>query len=167
MNRPRLARALRITWATFCGIAAVLLYSLWLRSYTFFDEFHATTESRVTRVDSNDGRLQFSTEVDLGPGTLVKKWGVWTGAAAHNAIIPPMPNYSAMGFTVATSGAEGPGFSIGVPSWFLVITFAALAAASWKRQPYWRFSLRTLLIATTVVVISLGLVVWSTKVSPM
>jgi hypothetical protein len=36
-------------------------------------------------------------------------------------------------------------------------------AAPWLRQLGWRFSLRTLLIATTLVAIGLGLIVWATK----
>ena len=42
--------------------------------------------------------------------------------------------------------------------WFLVTATTALAALPWMR---WRFSLRTLLIATTLVAVGLGIVVVS------
>ena len=41
--------------------------------------------------------------------------------------------------------------------WLPALLFAAVAAIPWLR---WRFSLRTLLIATTLVAVVLGLIVW-------
>jgi hypothetical protein len=48
-------------------------------------------------------------------------------------------------------------WNLRIPHWFPVAITAALAAGAW---PYWttRFSLRTLLIATTLVAVVLGLV---------
>jgi hypothetical protein len=45
-----------------------------------------------------------------------------------------------------------------IPVWFAILTTATLASAPWLR---WRFSLRTLLIATTLVAVVLSLIVWS------
>jgi hypothetical protein len=47
-----------------------------------------------------------------------------------------------------------------VPHWTLALIACLLAAASWLPG---RFSLRTLLIATTLVAISLGLVAWALR----
>ena len=44
-----------------------------------------------------------------------------------------------------------------VPHWFAVIVAGSLSAALWLR---WSFSLRTLLIATTLVAVGLALIVW-------
>jgi hypothetical protein len=49
-------------------------------------------------------------------------------------------------------------FSFIAPYWFLILLTAAIAAAPWLRWPK-RFSLRTLLIATTLVAVVLGLIV--------
>ena len=48
------------------------------------------------------------------------------------------------------------------PHWFLVSTLFTLAAIPWLPAAKWlkRFSLRTLLIATTLVAVGLGVVVW-------
>jgi hypothetical protein len=48
---------------------------------------------------------------------------------------------------------------------FLVLeTFSlSLPAMPWIRHLKWRFSLRTLLIATTLVAVALGLAVWAAK----
>jgi hypothetical protein len=57
----------------------------------------------------------------------------------------------------------GPGGGVFVPHWFPVLISAALAAISWL--PWWsrRFSLRTLLIATTLVAVGLGVVVYASR----
>src|SRR5262245_38512210 len=47
-----------------------------------------------------------------------------------------------------------------VPYWFLALLAALLTAVPWTRR---RFSLRTLLIATTLVAIALGAIVFATK----
>jgi hypothetical protein len=50
-----------------------------------------------------------------------------------------------------------------IPQWSLVFTCFALAAAPWTRQFSYRFSLRTLLIATTLIAMVLGLIVWTLR----
>ena len=47
-----------------------------------------------------------------------------------------------------------------VPAWFPVVLFALLAAAPWIR---WRFSLRTLLIATTLIAVGVGLAAYALR----
>jgi hypothetical protein len=47
---------------------------------------------------------------------------------------------------------------LSLPYWFVIAMSAALATVPWLR---WRFTLRTLLIATTLVAVMLGLIVWS------
>ena len=49
------------------------------------------------------------------------------------------------------------GSDINVP---LLVCFAAFAVLPWIRQLRYRFSLRTLLIATTLIAVALGLIVW-------
>jgi hypothetical protein len=52
---------------------------------------------------------------------------------------------------------------LGLPMNFIIFmllpALVFMAAGTWKR---WRFSLRTLLIATTVIAVVLGLIVWAT-----
>jgi hypothetical protein len=49
--------------------------------------------------------------------------------------------------------------AISISHWIYILCFAALAVLPWIRQLRWRFSLRTLLIATTLVAVVLGLIV--------
>jgi hypothetical protein len=46
-----------------------------------------------------------------------------------------------------------------VPYWLLTVIVASFTAAPWIRSR-WTFSLRTLLIATTLIAVLLGLVAW-------
>jgi hypothetical protein len=52
------------------------------------------------------------------------------------------------------------GGMVALPYWFAVLLAVTLAVAPWIRQLNWRFTTRTLLIATTLVAILLGLIVW-------
>jgi hypothetical protein len=49
-----------------------------------------------------------------------------------------------------------------IPDWFLVFACIGFAALAWLRHLPSRFSLRALLIATTLVAVVLGLIVWLT-----
>ena len=55
------------------------------------------------------------------------------------------------------------GVNIIIPYWFFVFVTATLTTAPWIRQLRWRFSLRTLLIATTLVAAVLGLIVYALR----
>jgi len=54
--------------------------------------------------------------------------------------------------------AEKGSFTAAAPFWFLALACVAVTAVPWLR--FKRFSLRTLLIATTVVAAVLGLIAW-------
>jgi hypothetical protein len=62
----------------------------------------------------------------------------------------------------------GPRFLLGsnygvIPHWFPVLLTAMLFTVPWIRQLSWRFSLRTLLIATTLVAVVLGLICYAVR----
>jgi hypothetical protein len=61
------------------------------------------------------------------------------------------------------SNVKPNGFHIAVPHWFLIMvsaTIAAIPLAPWLRL---RFSLRTLLLATTLIAVVLGIIVWMSR----
>jgi hypothetical protein len=53
--------------------------------------------------------------------------------------------------------------SLEVPYWLPVLTFMVFAASPWIRQLRWHFTLRTLLIATTLVAVVLGVAAYFSK----
>jgi hypothetical protein len=132
-------RKLRIAWSVAWGIVAVLLVALWARSYWWFDSFGAVPICGV----SASGKLYlvkemttvtFGTTMPLG-NTRLRVWSV---------PIDQMRVEKASYFAV-------------IPTWVLISVSMFAAVSAWLR---WRFTLRTLLIATTLVAVGLGLIVW-------
>jgi hypothetical protein len=70
-----------------------------------------------------------------------------------------LPRNSIAGFFIER---DSPQFTVGIPYWFPVLALAALTATHWIR-PTWQFSLRTLLIAMTLVAVGLGAVVYTSR----
>jgi hypothetical protein len=143
---------LRIAWSVACGLACVLLIVLWVRSYWQLDEVQVplSSSSQFT-MQSFAGSIWMFTE-----GKIRSSIG-WR--LRHKSVddlleitgMEIMPPRAIFGM--------GPG-NLQVPYWFLAPAFATSAAFPWLR---WRFSLGTLLIATTLVAVVLGLVVWLTS----
>lgn len=73
---------------------------------------------------------------------------------------PPhdVPDFSGIWGRFFYINEQGP--AVTGPDWFLIGVAIALSAAPWLRWSN-RFSLRTLLITTTLVAVVLGLIVWS------
>jgi hypothetical protein len=146
-------RKLLIAWSVLWGFAALLLILLWVRSYMRVD--------KIWR-----------------PTTTKNSWVVWTFRGRVLARIGG--NYrgpNELQWALSRGGDEAPtdrskptyGFSFGpryysMPIWFVAIIAGTLAAipSAIKVVPWSkRFSLRTLLIATTLVAMVLGLVVYA------
>jgi hypothetical protein len=151
-------RKLRIPFSAVCGIVCLLLIALWVRSYRWIDE--CTLASRL-ELSSFYGRVDYQTL--FPPYSFKHDWHY----SCHSA-----PDYiSNWGdsklkiamdqlFKFRRPTTSWPG---SVPHWFLVLLSATIASAPWVRQLKWRFSLRTLLIAMTLVAVLLGAVVWAVK----
>lgn len=150
MNRPRVVRILRIAFSATCGIAAVMLCVLWVTSYyKWLTVCHPITENRFITIALAQGELcmcwgRFSL------GTQFPPQYSWEDASP----VGFDDDHLVFGFALQ-SDAEGA--MIAAPFWCPVMLFATLAALPWIR---WRFSLRTLLIATTAIAVLLGLAVY-------
>jgi hypothetical protein len=140
-------RKLRIAWSVGWGIVAVLLCVLWVRSYSH-GEGLLMPLNKGTRLASHRGRL------DLEPDDRATQWE-WRIEYA-NADLDP--NYDWDRWERNTPHwIIGQNIWVLVPHWFPLIVSGLLSAAPWLS---WRYSLRTLLIATTLVAVLLGLIVW-------
>ena len=139
MYRPRLARAMRIAWTAFWGVAAVLLVVLWVRSYWWTDFLMPSSRAGVV---SATGSLICIRDSPLD-------WPLgWTS-------IRPDANL------VEATRSEASLNAIIVMYCWLVLGTLLLASSPWLMRK--RFTTRTLLIATTLVAVGLGLMVWSTR----
>jgi hypothetical protein len=132
---------LRIAVTALGLTACVLLMAMWVRSYWRHDQLICPwPNSRTLRVWSTPGHLTFLTHPKAG------QWKLETtrvGKRFENQEGKIGWNSNAFN-TIAYC-----------PYWFPVPIPALLAVALWIK---WRFSLRTLLIATTLVVVVLGIV---------
>jgi hypothetical protein len=142
-------RKLRIAWSVGWGLLAVLLVLLWVRSF-----WH---------IDIIEIRKPFPA-VALGSGletTLVRiyRQPMRSGWSFHSYSTRNQPKNedAILGFSYVLSDYD---LSITMPHWFVASFIAIVAVLVWFS---WRFSLRALLIATTLLAMLLGLTVFATR----
>jgi hypothetical protein len=143
-------RKLRIAFSATCLIACVLLIALWVRSYwgrTSKQIFANPTDGYY--IHSLDGSVAFEKEDRLYLSyALYPLYIGWDNLhiATHTGI-------------KIWRESNGKIHAVSISYWLINSAVIVLAAAPWIRWSK-RFSLRTLLIATTLVAVVLGLIVW-------
>jgi hypothetical protein len=151
LNYAPLPAYLRIVWTLVCGLVAVLMVALWIRSYYVADSIiDHTSNSYLVIATSVWGRTSLSIAPNphwlaVGADIRHQQYVVGESIAAPDKV-------STLGFG-AYRGENG--IDLRSPLWFLVILVGFLGALPWFR----RFSLRMLLIATTLVAVGLGTIV--------
>jgi hypothetical protein len=152
-------RKLRIAWSVMCGIACVLLIALWVRSYRCAEMFGHNQDGtfRVTAFSAR-GRIVFW--VGETRGTESSIWYSFPLERVHD--IDKIAG--GWGFQTFVQNSSSPSrlnrVGVIIPYWFAVTVPAVLATVSWLQ---FRFSLRTLLIAATLVAVVLGLVCYAVR----
>jgi hypothetical protein len=137
-------RKLRIAWSVGCGIACVLLILLWARSYRWGDKALVPRPGgTVIVLGSGHGRLEFGRVSN----NVVDEWTYWNEEAKYYNQKYPW----------------GSRRHWHVPYWIPVLCMAVSSVVPWIGKLTWRFSVGTLLIATTLVAVVLGLIVWAAK----
>jgi hypothetical protein len=157
MTREQAIRRVRFAASAICLLFCAAFVALWVRSYSHLDEWgQMLTDNRSVRVDSVDGLVNFNTFYLPGSQFDESVFVTYlTPAIPEVERIWADPPNLPLGFAVSGSAI---GQQVTVPHWFPALVFGALAAAFGIRAPY-RFSMRTLLIACTVVAVVLGAVV--------
>src|SRR6188472_3971528 len=94
MNRGNVMKALRISWAVACGIVAVLLIALWVRSYWRWESLvWGVTAQQGVLVCSESGRVMLEyLDVRARPANLnatLFKWKIQTDLPDGIAPLPP------------------------------------------------------------------------------
>ena len=157
-------RKLRIAWLVAWGVVAVSVTVFWWRSYSTLDAvWWPPTDQRAISVESLLGRVWLRNYRTYPPAIVVP---------FHIRHLPMMNGWKAqtaggfLGFNyrydTGMKGRSGRTTSISVPHWFALLSCIPIGAVSWAKWSN-RFSLRTLLIATTLVAVVLGLIVWAVK----
>ena len=171
-------RKLRIAWSVACGVSCVLLIVLWVRSYFSKDIVLANLWGRNFQANSTGGRLSFaamSRPMKLGP----REWLITSKPLATESQQQQVPRgpsrpSSKIGRntlqqqppirtpTISVTASQTPSltvYGLGMPYWTWLLLPATAAAIPWIGRLR-RFSLRTLLIATTLIAVMLGAIVW-------
>jgi hypothetical protein len=113
----RTLRYVRYAFSIGCGLVAIVLCLLWVRSYSSYTEFHAGPKLRLA-------------------------W--WYGSITTYTALKSDPYFNQ--------------YHAFVPCWLSVAVALAFIPVGWIHR---RFSLRTLLIATTLVAVVMGLIIYS------
>ena len=142
-------RYLRIAFSAFCGLAAIVLIVLWVRSYWQSDLLGIPIQKTYLGFRSDCGVLMAGVSENMN-----SPWLFSAETVADNE--QDTIEYGLLGFSYADYGTGCNDLQL--PYWFLVSMFTMCAALPWLTMT--RFSLRTLLVATTLVCVVLGLVVW-------
>ena len=145
-------RKLRIAWSVAWGIVAVLLVVLWVRSYSRRDILTLAAKMQ-TVVSSLGGTISVNRFSSLPSSGW--NWDT-TPTSEIDFRIAAVITARRWSYTAIPSVT-----AIRFPSWFGAVVLILIAALPWF--PLIRFSLRTLLIATTLVAVGLGLIVWLTR----
>ena len=153
---PRFLRYFRITWTVFCVIACVLLIALWVRSYEHYEQI--TNSRGECIVESWRGRLWIFSGPLRSLGNGLHTFSLSGSEYEDISQRLKMRPLDTFGFN-----AQVTPIGICFPHWFASSVLLAFAALPWIRHLKWRFSLQTLLIATTLVAVVLGLIVWLSR----
>jgi hypothetical protein len=162
MERTKIVRGLQIAWSVWWGILCVLLVVLWVRSYSWIYSIHGTGYPREFWCESLRGELGF---LVLSPNAgSVRGLRFWTRPPEQvpyykDGLYVDWPRPFSTAYGIRWTFFRG--FGLVIPCWMPVVFIGALASVPWIPWSC-RFSLRTLLIATTLIAVALGLVVWST-----
>jgi hypothetical protein len=126
-----------------CTIACVLLIALLVRSYSYID----STKVLGHEITTSRGQLFLGEPFLHTPSTF-----------DDVDVQPTLRRYYPIEILTTTADYAiryGEGWAVSF--WLLVGVTVSFAAAPWI---HWRFSLRALLIATTLLAVVLGLIVW-------
>ncbi|MGD9632267.1 MAG: hypothetical protein AB7G28_25850 [Pirellulales bacterium] len=151
-----MARKLRIAVSVFFGLLTVALCVLWVRSYWRVDALEANVAFYIFGVSSAVGEIEIGYEEFF--------FGV-DFSFSSTPIVPEVNKFLWFGWDgkskFPTFGFGFDGLTLTLPIWFLALICAACAVTIWRStDASTRFSRRTLLIATTLVAVVLGIGVW-------
>lgn len=134
---------LRISLSVFFGVLTVALVVLWVRSYFVQDVLRDINNNRLTSFGVTNGSVFFMSIGTRGMGN-----AGWSHQQKE-------PNSESPAYQWHSNGGLS---SIFIPIWAIAAAAALGVYAPFRLS---RFSLRTLLIATTLFAVVLGLSVWA------
>ena len=148
-------RKLRLAWSVSWGLAAVLLVVLWVRSNRTLDAIQGPVlDPFINHIHSIHGRIYF---FRVQP---VPRWQVGKVTVSRMKLAHVHDDQCITGSDQVLSVGGPAGLLCAIPHWTLALIALLGVGMPWFRS---RFSLRTLFIATTLVAVALGFVVYATR----
>ena len=152
------SRNLRIAWSAACAIACVLTVALWVRSHYRNDSLRR----KHLLLTSWPG----SVCITYLPDDITAQPPGWTFTSRstvlqlylddeHRQLVPSYLGFQWCRYSI------GRMFVLAIPNWFLTAATFVAATLPWLPWRRWQFSLRMLLVLTTLLAITLGVIVWS------
>jgi hypothetical protein len=161
MNRSKVVRALRIAWSVAWGIACVLL----IAAACFFHPAYPPSP-KPPQPDGHCWNFRFTQSQTLITETFDDWTGDWRRRYAERR---KLRTIDYLGFNRQAIGSQ---YLWAIPHWFpvalsMIAGYWAPTVLSFARRLATRlslrFSLRTLLIATTLIAVGLGLIAWLSR----
>ena len=154
----RYLRYLRIAFSATCLIACVLLIVLWVRSYWVWDVVYRRSPNVATDIGASSGTVYFVRLDNLiSTGRIYEAHGwEYAGDKPNPTEVGPKLQFTIDHLATSRIGVV----NVHLPYWLVALSSAVLATLPWLPG---RYSLRTLLIATTLVALVLGMIVWSIR----
>jgi hypothetical protein len=144
---------LRLAVTALSLTACVLLIALWVRSYWRLDGISMPiTTTRKIEIWSGGARVEFRTAEYGGPSGPSNPWNVVS--LSRQEVLDYL---KAAGMKRETRYFGQTQFGFLLPTWLFVLFSVTVATAPCLP---WRFSLRTLLIGTTLVAVGLGTIIY-------
>ena len=153
---PMRFRRVRIAVSVFFALVAVALCVLWVRSQDHIDRltWHYR-RPRAIQVGTEPGRIDIKVFTDAP--TIIPATNSHPSRQLWTPFVETMRLYGGVTNWTPEIMNDPSGTIIAIPQWLLVTMLGLFASASWLIT---RFSLRALLIATTLLAVLLGLGVW-------
>jgi hypothetical protein len=154
-------RRLRIA-VTALGLTAALLFAVWwVRSYWQADTCAmVVSKSTFVGIGSTHGSLT-ATRGDNGPGYFNGRWDIHSDPIVHASDYQLNTGSSEYRGRFGFGVFRNPSFTtLNAPHWAFVLAAGVVAALPWIKPPL-QFSLRTLLIAMTLIAVLIGALVIS------
>jgi hypothetical protein len=143
-------RKLRIAWSVVWGVACVLLIALLVRSFRSTEAIHGDLCGHYLILISSGDNF-FVVAHTIPPGSIPNIWRYTQPPGTHLR-----PQITWFDFAMHANPV-----TLSFPQWIPIALTATLAVIPWARLG--SFSLRTLLIAMTLVAVVLGLVIYTAR----
>jgi hypothetical protein len=147
-------RRLRIAVSVFFALMAVVLCGLWVRSYSQYEMLVVPVGSEVDYDITSDRGTVYLRRLTNVPN----EWD-WPYYVNYNEFVQGRDDRTVSESWDLDWDSDGNAW-LTTPYWFWVLATATVSILQWARTRM-SFSLRTMLIATTLVAVVLGLAVWA------